>query len=160
MKIIDLLNKIANGEEVPDKIKYEGDIYELDAYGAYVHETDENEYEDLFNQRCWNVDFDDFLTDEVEIIEEEPKPITKEEIEALGYACGEIQKCFINGWNKSLEEDKKIEKIDIKSDEATSNSYYILNEHGTKCYLTKHSKVIADKVDELIDKVNKLEKEE
>ena len=27
MKIIDLLNKIANGEEVPKKIKYKGSIY-------------------------------------------------------------------------------------------------------------------------------------
>ena len=26
IKIIDLLNKIANGEEVPKKIKYQGDI--------------------------------------------------------------------------------------------------------------------------------------
>ena len=63
-------------------------------------------------------------------------------------------------WQFKIEEDNEIEKLDIKSDEATPNSYYILNEHGTKCYLTKHSKVIADKVDELIDKVNKLEKEE
>lgn len=58
---------------------------------------------------------------------------------------------------KIIEEDKKIEKIDIMSDEATPNSYYILNEHGTKCYLTKHSKVIADRVNLLIDKVNSLE---
>lgn len=36
--------------------------------------------------------------EEVEIIDEkyeETKPITKESIEALGYACGEIQKCFL-----------------------------------------------------------------
>lgn len=56
-----------------------------------------------------------------------------------------------------IEEDKKIEKLDIISDEATPNSYYILNEHGTKCYLTKHSKVIADRVNLLIDKVNNME---
>lgn len=28
MKVIDLLNKIANGEEVPKKIKYKGTSYE------------------------------------------------------------------------------------------------------------------------------------
>ena len=28
MKVIDLLNKIANGEEVPYRIKYNGRIYE------------------------------------------------------------------------------------------------------------------------------------
>lgn len=54
------------------------------------------------------------LNDEVEILEEkEIKPLTKKDIEALGYACGEIQKCFTNGWtksleNKPLEEEKKI----------------------------------------------------
>lgn len=65
--------------------------------------------------------------------------------------------------NKEVEiikEDKEIEKLDIMSDEATPNSYYILNEHGTKCYLTKHSKVIADRVNLLIDKVNSLEKKQ
>ena len=51
---------------------------------------------------------------------EETKTTTRESIEALGYACGEIQKCFTNGWEKSLknkslnEEDKKIEKLDTK----------------------------------------------
>ena len=29
MKVIDLLNKIANGEEVPEKIKWEDTIYEF-----------------------------------------------------------------------------------------------------------------------------------
>ena len=29
MKIIDLLNKIANGEEVPKKIKYDNEIFKL-----------------------------------------------------------------------------------------------------------------------------------
>ena len=32
MKIIDLLNKIANGEEVPKKIKYKNKIYEWKEY--------------------------------------------------------------------------------------------------------------------------------
>ena len=30
IKIIDLLNKIANGEDVPKKIKFRDDIYEFD----------------------------------------------------------------------------------------------------------------------------------
>ena len=29
MKIIDLLNKIANGEDVPKKIQYDKDLYEI-----------------------------------------------------------------------------------------------------------------------------------
>jgi hypothetical protein len=30
------------------------------------------------------------------------------------------------------------------------SSKYIVNEFGTKCFLTKHSKIIADKVNELV----------
>ena len=54
-----------------------------------------------------------------------------------------------------IEESKKIEKLEIEKDENTQN-YFIRNEYGTKCYLTKHSKIIASKINELIDEVNKL----
>ena len=50
-----------------------------------------------------------------------------------------------------VEEEKKIpEKLDIEQDTPTSN-YYIRNEYGTKCYLTTHSKMIADKLNEIIN---------
>lgn len=39
MKIIDLLNKIANGEELPKKIKYAGDIYEYEEKQLDYHTT-------------------------------------------------------------------------------------------------------------------------
>lgn len=55
-------------------------------------------------------------------------------------------------------EDKTIKKLDIKQDELTENAY-IINEHGTKCYMTKHSKIIALKVNDLIEKINKLKEE-
>ena len=54
-----------------------------------------------------------------------------------------------------IEEDKKIEKLEIEKDENTQN-YFIRNEYGTKCYLTKHSKIIASKFNELIDEINNL----
>ena len=54
-----------------------------------------------------------------------------------------------------IEEQKKIEKIKIEQDTQNSN-YYIKNEYGTKCGLTKHSKMIAEKVNELIDEINNL----
>ena len=54
-----------------------------------------------------------------------------------------------------IEEPKKIEKLKIEQDTSNSN-YYIKNEHGTKCGLTKHSKMIAEKVNELIDEINNL----
>ena len=68
MKIIDLLNKIANGEEVPKKLKYDDDIYEYDyneknyAYFFIDH------YSYLFNGDIMQI-----LDDEVEILEEEKK---------------------------------------------------------------------------------------
>ena len=68
MKIIDLLNKIANGEEVPKKIKYDDDIYEYD--------YDEKNYAYFFIDH-YNYLFDEdimqILDDEVEILEEEKK---------------------------------------------------------------------------------------
>ena len=58
MKVIDLLNKIANGEEAPKKIKYPiGDCEEFYLVGLY---------ERLFDE-------DIILNDEIEIIEEEKK---------------------------------------------------------------------------------------
>ena len=105
MKIIDLLNKIANGEEVPEKIKVNRYIYTYAPYIDYINE-DNNYLMDIIE-----INQND-LNDEVEII----------------------------------EEDKKIEKINIIQDEATPNNYYLINKYGTKCYLSKHSKTIIDKI--------------
>ena len=61
MKIIDLLNKIANGEEVPKKLKIKK--------WEYNGENENLKYE-LFD-RLFEEDFE--LNDEIEIIEEEKK---------------------------------------------------------------------------------------
>ena len=54
------------------------------------------------------------------------------------------------------EEDKPIiEKLNIENDSPTH--FYITNEYGTKCGLTKHSKMIADKLNEIIDYINRKE---
>lgn len=64
MKIIELLNKIANGEEVPKRIKYENDIYILlDNYCYFCEETNE-----ILSQNIY-AEFSR-LNDEVEIIED------------------------------------------------------------------------------------------
>lgn len=76
MKIIDLLNKIANGEEVPKKIKWENIIYAYSEYDKDYLEYpfSDEEYKGLFDMR--NNILTQFLNDEVEIIEE-PKKIEK-----------------------------------------------------------------------------------
>ena len=68
MKIIDLLNKIANDEEIPKKIKFENDIYEYENKECgYVRE--ENGIYYMFMNEIGNW----YLNDEVEILEEEKK---------------------------------------------------------------------------------------
>ena len=145
LRIIDLINKIANNEELPKKIKYDDVIWDYDyTIGDYINE---DKFKALIESLFWGNITHSFINDEVEIIEEEPKPITKESIEALGYACCEIRKRFENGWNKSLEnkplieEDKKIEKL--------NNNRYI----GTDISIIDD---MFDKINELIDEVNKL----
>lgn len=92
-----------------------------------------------------------------EILEEQKKqvkPITKKDIEALGYACGEIQKCFTNGWNKSLEnkpleEQKKIpEKLDISHD---GNHCYLQITKDIKSVLTDSEALVINKINSIID---------
>lgn len=147
--IYELLGLIKDGK-VPKKIKTNTGIFKLEI------EDDQLRY------RCNDdgiLTFDYYiennkLNDEVEIIEEEPKSITKESIEALGYACGEIRKCFENGWNKSLEnkplieEPKKIEKITVR--EKT------LGFPNGEWTARNMDKAFAIKINELINEVNKL----
>ena len=69
MKVIDLLNKIAKGEEVPKKINWHDDEWEYSNGESKNYFTD---YEDLFTA----IDGSN-LNDEVEIIGEKPKHIEK-----------------------------------------------------------------------------------
>lgn len=65
IKIIDLLNKIANGEEVPKKIKYNDDEYiHIGNYCYFCEETNE-----ILSQNTY-AEFSR-LNDEVEILDEE-----------------------------------------------------------------------------------------
>lgn len=104
IKIIDLLVKIANGEEVPKKIKYEdivfdytkrnreGLIYIADEYSNY--EDNDNS---LIAHLFWHIEK---LNDEVEIIEE-PKKIEFEEIEELTCGTYDFEKKTINSLIKN-----------------------------------------------------------
>ena len=121
MKVIDLLNKIANGEEIPKKVKVGYYYYEYEENGEYINT--ENTEDLLF-------DFDSYYPLE---------QCLNEEVEIVG-------------------EDKNIEKLEIVHN-GSANAYALLNEYGTKCALTKHSKVMCDKINEIIDKLNEMEKE-
>ena len=94
-----------------------------------------------------------------------PKKIKYDELiwEYTGYQYERIDKENLgniwNGYNfnildnevEILEEEKKIpEKLDIEQDKP-GKQYYIRNEYGTKCGLTQHSRMIAEKLNEVID---------
>ena len=66
MKVIDLLNKIANGEEVPKQIKYCGVNYYWTGFNYENSEADEV----LF---WYCVYSEKYINDEVELIEEDKK---------------------------------------------------------------------------------------
>ena len=67
MKIIDLLNKIANGEEVPKKIKFNGFVWTYDIYNKRYYEGKSLLFNVLGHYKGI------ILNDEVEILEEEKK---------------------------------------------------------------------------------------
>ena len=80
MKVIDLINKINNNEEVPEKIKFDNTIFEFNEdKKEYIHKLDDWCSETLlFKAMNENTYFiKDLLKAEVEVIEE------KKEIEKL-----------------------------------------------------------------------------
>ena len=97
IKIIDLLNKIANKEQVPEKIKYNNKIWEYDVYSNDYKGEDIWLFEELFEYRRTI----EFINDYVEIIKE-PKKIEKwgegalEEMEkCTDYTLEDLQKYII-----------------------------------------------------------------
>ena len=95
IKIIDLLNKIANGEEVPKKIKWLGKTYEYSHNDRFYYQNSWSMYRDFYTEgNCLNED--------VEIIEE-PKKIEKWGEGALE----EMEKCT----NYTLEDLQKYIRI-------------------------------------------------
>lgn len=88
MKVIDLLNKIANGEEVPKKIKVGGYYYEFferikNIYDYKQIDIDDGKYFDDYLCDSFFLDDENVLNWEVEIVEEDKK-IEKIEIEQVG----------------------------------------------------------------------------
>ena len=97
MKVIDLLNKIANGEEVPKLIMTSGERFVLIDYGkdTKIYQMIEEPYTRLdINTSC--------LNDEVEIIEEE-KEIEKLEIKNVCSVWTKKDELFQDKINEIIE---------------------------------------------------------
>lgn len=99
IKVIDLLNKMANKKEVPKKIKYRDKIWEytstIKGTGYQYYSNIYKEWKTLQNQ----VYLEECLNDEVEIVEENKK----------------IEHCI--GFQHFANYDDYIEHLRIKTDE-------------------------------------------
>lgn len=103
MKVIDLLNKIANNEEVPKEIKYYGVLCSFD-------NEDKDYYCEEYGNLVWYLvdtssNMNEVLETDLEIIEEKPKKIEELKIKNI-YKCDDYQQIYINfkeTWNKINE---------------------------------------------------------
>lgn len=170
MKVIDLLNKIAKGEEVPKELWYQGRLYKYNEDNNIVYRyTFSNPMQTL-----GLILMVDSLNDEVKMIEEDREDLvlTGEKNE-LGFYVFELppeykyfqvatlgNKIYLkNGIVKKLEE-KEIEKINIHQEYTAKGQLHdYLYYQGNKYAVSLPQKVLADKLNELIDIVNKLNKE-
>ncbi len=114
MKIIDLLNKIANNEELPKKIKYDDVIWDYDyIIGDYINE---DKVKALIESLFWGNSTFSFINEEVEIIEEN-KNIEKITIreKTIGFPNGEwtarnMDKAFAHKINEIIDEINKLKE--------------------------------------------------
>ena len=113
IKLIDLLIKSANGEEVPKKIKCYGKIFQLEENGSYY---------------CYDNDFqNDWVSN---LLSNELTLSTNE----------------LNNYLEIIEEPKKIEKLPKN----------ITDNAGA----TRDQRIIANKINELIDEINNLKEKQ
>ena len=123
MKVIDLLNKIANGIDIPLQIKYDNDIWKYDEMARDYLLIDKSGEEYLI---CEELNLMYALNEEVEVVEEE-------------------------------QEDKKIRKIKTEySPDIEEEIFYVDGNKPNHCILGDNgTKLIINKINEIIDKINK-----
>ena len=103
MKVIDLLNKIANGEELPKKVKYYDLTYEYNEYLIGI-----NKYRGIEHIGIFLFDVVSNINDEVEVIEDK-------KIEKLRYSelivCPDLKDLqeYVNKRNEEMR--NKINEI-------------------------------------------------
>ena len=113
MKIIDLLNKIANGEEVPKKIKIKNNVYEWyrRCENTFNYRLSyDGKLVDSYLSDDWFIDSKDMLNDEVEILEEEKK--IPEKLNVIAY-----EKCIHEVTHKEKQLALEIRETQIAFNE-------------------------------------------
>lgn len=119
MKVIDLLNKIANNEEVPKKIKIHDKVFTFDkTYKRYIDEYEwETLGESVAMDLCLNEELE-ILCISDEIIEEKPKKI--EEIP------------FNNGMESFMDVYHELENYNYRINDLIRTVNYLLEKESDK----------------------------
>lgn len=102
IKIIDLLNKIANGEEVPEKIKYRNCIFNK-TFGAGIN-PDYVNYDNTYLLEYVSNEADS-LNELVEILEDNTEEIEEKIFIPLELQLTDYDKNLINGCLKTLNDN-------------------------------------------------------
>ena len=115
MKIIDLLKKIANGEEVPKKVRYDDEIYDTEIsnnFSLMIYEAT--------GKMCDDGEVQLFLNDEIKIIEdkiEEEKKIP-EKLDKSADVSGDLAYDWTFGEKKLKDKiNEIIDYLKSKGDE-------------------------------------------
>ena len=113
MKIIDILNKINNNEEIPEKIKFDNTIFEYDKKQKdYIHKKDKDGWvsETLLFKVMDTHFISELLRAEVEVIEENKEIEELDEMQIIN-ARPEINAKKINELVRAVNKiNKKLEE--------------------------------------------------
>ena len=102
IKVIELLNKIANGEDLPKRIKIQDYVFELSKDYEHYYYNEDVEITHLINHNFSN------LNDEIEILEDNTEEIEeKSNFEDMGYEIAQAYFEFYKGIAKALTEKRK-----------------------------------------------------
>ena len=102
IKLIELLNKIANGEDLPKRIKIQDYVFELSKDYEHYYYNEDVEITHLINHNFSN------LNDEVEILEDNTEEIEeKSNFEDMGYEIAQAYFEFYKGIAKAVTEKRK-----------------------------------------------------
>lgn len=163
IKVIELWNinaQIEDSKKIPKKIKYNGDVYELqmsrDYYSCEKHEYLTN----MANSKRLDI----FLNDYVEILEDntEKQENLGESWKEVGKRVGEWAKEFEQGFKESFTEIvrypfEKLEDNTEEIEELPKMNFFELVTDEVKTAMAMEK--IKFKVDELIKAVNKIRKD-
>lgn len=127
MKIIDLLVKNANGEEMPKIISFRNERYIWNEYGYYsidstVIDDEGDEYAPSL-LHGFNLFQPNVINDDVEIIEEIEKP---KKIEKIKMSGNEFYSEYIESWIEKSKYDAYCEYLSNKLNEIIDSVNYLL----------------------------------